>query len=329
MLKRKNSLNNKENQSPASPLKRQKENQILGNKTNNLATDSTQEGALGKQSTELEKTQPNQVCDKSEEIKAPHETQEQNVTEEILEETVKLLQEWNVNDAIKMIKIINSSLKKTKSTGQYAFDGVASELPPLLGLEIKNFGPVSLPLYEEQAEKLIKVCEQAPFGRNEKTLLDTNVRDSYQLDPSHVKIKNPTWNVKLNELVARIAKGLGCLSDIEAKLYKLLLYKKGGHFLKHRDTEKDPLMFGTLVIQLPSKYTGGELIVYHNTNGTKKCIDFGQKAGKNEFSIYFAAHYADLEHELLEVKSGYRLVLVYSLCWRHGLLLHLPSLFNL
>jgi hypothetical protein len=77
-------------------------------------------------------------------------------------------------------------------------------------------------------------------------------------------------------------------------------------------------MFGTLIIQLPSVHSGGELIVYENNGRSKKVIDFGQKDGKSEFSVYFAAHYADLEHEILEVKSGYRLALVYSLCWTQG-----------
>lgn len=106
---------------------------------------------------------------------------------------------------------------------------------------------------------------------------------------------------------------------LKAKIYKLLVYKQGGHFLKHQDTEKEKRMFGTLVVQLPSLHTGGELVVYDSTKRFKKVIDFGQKTGKNQYMIHFAAHYADLEHELLEVKSGYRIALVYSLCWVHGM----------
>lgn len=101
----------------------------------------------------------------------------------------------------------------------------------------------------------------------------------------------------------------------------MLIYEKGGHFLKHRDTEKEKNMFGTLIIQPPSTHTGGELVVYESNNRSKKVIDFGQESGKNATSTHFAAHYADLEHELLEVKSGYRLALVYSLCWINGLFL--------
>ena len=100
----------------------------------------------------------------------------------------------------------------------------------------------------------------------------------------------------------------------------MLIYKPGGHFVKHRDSEKDKKMFGTLIIQPPSIHTGGELVVYEANGKSNKVIDFGQKENKSKFSVQFAAHYADLEHELLEVKSGYRLALVYSLCWVTGYL---------
>ena len=100
-----------------------------------------------------------------------------------------------------------------------------------------------------------------------------------------------------------------------------MVYEKGGHFLKHRDTEKDQKMFGTLVIQPPSSHTGGELVIYENDGISHRICDFGQIAKKNASTFQFAAHYADLEHELRDIKSGYRLALVYSLCWINGIFL--------
>lgn len=91
--------------------------------------------------------------------------------------------------------------------------------------------------------------------------------------------------------------------------------------MKHRDTEKDEKMFGTLVIQPPSLHTGGELVVYEQNGRTHKRIDFGQSDGISAYAHHFVAHYANLEHELLEVTSGYRLALVYSLYWTQGLIL--------
>ena len=68
-------------------------------------------------------------------------------------------------------------------------------------------------------------------------------------------------------------------------------------------------MFGTLVIQLPSNYTGGQLIVYHQSKNKK--FDFSGHLGCCNF--HYAAFYADCQHEIKPVTSGYRLCLVYNL----------------
>ena len=52
--------------------------------------------------------------------------------------------------------------------------------------------------------------------------------------------------------------GLGVTEPIAAELYKLLIYDQGSFFVSHRDTEKSPGMFATLVIVLPSISAGGE-----------------------------------------------------------------------
>ena len=69
-------------------------------------------------------------------------------------------------------------------------------------------------------------------------------------------------------------------------------------------------MFGTLVIQLPSDYKGGQLVVHHQ--GEKKTFDFSDKG----WVTYYAAFYADCQHEISEVTEGYRLCLIYNLVSR-------------
>jgi hypothetical protein len=120
-------------------------------------------------------------------------------------------------------KSLNECLRNLSKCGDYSVDGEASEMPKIVGLEVKNFGPVSLPLRDPQASALINLCQKAPYGYNQQTLIDQNVRDSYQLDPSLIEITNPEWNVKLNDLVARVAKGLGCHAKVEVIHYNLLV----------------------------------------------------------------------------------------------------------
>lgn len=87
----------------------------------------------------------------------------------------------------------------------------------------------------------------------------------------------------------------------------MLVYKQSSHFKKHKDTEKHAGMFATLIVQLPSVYTGGQLIVYDN-QGRAQTHNLAQDC------ISYAAHYADLEHEIAELKSGHRVALIYNLC---------------
>ena len=81
---------------------------------------------------------------------------------------------------------------------------------------------------------------------------------------------------------------------------------------KHRDTEKAEGMFGTLVIQLPSNYTGGKLIVYHQ--GKKSEFNY---SGPDCYSnFFFTSFYADCQHEVKKVTEGYRLCLIYNLIYQ-------------
>ena len=80
---------------------------------------------------------------------------------------------------------------------------------------------------------------------------------------------------------------------------------------RHRDTEKANGMFGTLVVQLPSDYSGGHLVVSHG--GQDKVFDFSGIKGCTNF--HYAAFYADCQHELKKVTKGYRLCLIYNLIY--------------
>jgi hypothetical protein len=101
---------------------------------------------------------------------------------------------------------------------------------------------------------------------------------------------------------------------VDAELYKLLLYETGGHFKPHTDTEKVPGMFATLVVQLPSVFTGGAFVVRHHEAQRSFVADESDPAAA--FECRYVAHYADCTHEILPITAGSRLAAVYSLCWR-------------
>ncbi len=164
-----------------------------------------------------------------------------NETNELIEQNAALndsaISIENIQKHENLLKELNnyeSLIKNAKSLGEIAISGEATMLPILPGLEILNdYGTLALPLHEYTAKKLIKICKQAPYGFNHETLINKEVRDTFQLEPSSFKINNPEWNEGLKKLVnENVAKGLGCHGEVEAKLYKLLVYQPGGHFKK-------------------------------------------------------------------------------------------------
>ena len=180
-------------------------------------------------------------------------------------------------------------------------------------LEVDGVGPIALPLLPVQAEQLIAVAEQAPYGRGEETLVDTAVRRTWQIDAARVRIGGRHWPRDLEAIVQQAAAGLGVTQPVVAELYKLLVYDQGSFFVNHRDTEKAPGMFATLIIVLPSRYTGGELVVRHRDREAR--LDL---RGPEPSEVAFAAFYADCVHEVLPITSGCRLTLVYNLLLRPG-----------
>jgi hypothetical protein len=188
---------------------------------------------------------------------------------------------------------------------------LSGDLPLVMpGLEVEGLGALRLPLGQRQARQLIQQCHQAPYGKGTETLVDTEVRRVWELDPEQFHLTNPKWQEWLSVLTDRVRDELGLgKRKLASHLYKLLVYEAGSFFLPHRDGEKLDRMVATLVVGLPSVHAGGELIVTHE--GTQHVIEFAGASSGHELS--FAAFYADCRHEVRPLHSGYRLCLVYNL----------------
>jgi hypothetical protein len=179
----------------------------------------------------------------------------------------------------------------------------------LPGLTVAGIGEIALPVSMADAQSLIKHCNQAPYGRGEATIVDTDVRRVWQLEPDEFRLENPKWQSFVRDVAASVRSEFGIKQEVTADLYKLLVYEKGSFFVPHRDTEKAHRMFATLVICLPSKHEGGQLVVSHA--GKSQVVDFSGKT--SSYELQYAAFYADCEHEVRPVTEGYRVCLVYNL----------------
>ncbi len=185
---------------------------------------------------------------------------------------------------------------------------------PMPRLEVDGVGLVSFPVPEAQVRALIEAAERAPYGKGPDTLVDTSVRDCWQIDAERIRLGGGAWRDTFAGILDAAARGLGCPKErLDARLYKLLVYEPGGFFSAHRDTEKADGMIATLSISLPAAGAGGELIVRHRDR--EAAIDMNVEEPSE---LAFAAFYADCSHEIRPVLEGHRLSLVFNLCLRPG-----------
>lgn len=199
------------------------------------------------------------------------------------------------------------ALMDVETTGAFATGGKL-EGCPMPGLVVDGVGAIALPLHPDQAKSLTEHSVQAPFGRGAETVVDTAVRLCRQVEPTKIQL-SAAWNAYIQKRATEYVTQLGVSSDnVEARLYKLVLYEEGGFFKSHKDTEKEPGMFGSLVVQLPAKHDAGTLAVRHR--GDERLFDF---SNDSDSYFYAAAFYTDCEHELHPVTNGMRLCLLYNL----------------
>jgi hypothetical protein len=201
-----------------------------------------------------------------------------------------------------------SVLNEIKGSGSF----VSTNSMPFVfpGLEIAGVGEIGYPINTLEINEMIKVAHKAPFGKGMDTIVDVAVRSAWEIDASQMTFKNDDWDIFIKNIIKKIKPDLGIDQyAVSASPYKLLIYEEGDFFLPHKDSEKEKGMFGTLVIGLPSKFTGGELII--EFDGRKETIDFSEPTSR--YKIPFAAFYADCTHELKPITSGYRICLVYNL----------------
>ena len=160
------------------------------------------------------------------------------------------------------------------------------------------------------ARRLIAKAAQAPYGRGEETIVDTTVRRVWQLEPRQLAFTNPAWEPFVASLVEAVREELGIAHEVRHELYKLLVYEKGSFFAPHRDTEKQEGMFATLVVSLPS-YPRGRDPRRLPRRGIPE--PRARRTPTRRFQVKYAAFYADCRHEVLPVRRGYRVCLVYNL----------------
>ncbi|KAJ1709359.1 hypothetical protein G4B11_001652 [Aspergillus flavus] len=169
----------------------------------------------------------------------------------------------------------------------------------------------------EMLQQLIASCGPASFGRGQETVMDLSYRKAGKLDPENFAtsfhpaefgIIETIEKVLLPGIVGEAANRLGS-RKIYAELYKLNIYSgPSGLFRSHVDTPRSQSQIGSLVVCLPARFKGGNLLVRHQDREA----NFDWAAG-SETTIQWAAFYSDCEHEIKTITEGDRITLTYNL----------------
>jgi len=200
---------------------------------------------------------------------------------------------------------VGLQLAKIGSSGSFATRlAVAAEN---LHLEVQGVGRIRFPITPSTARRLCAVARPARHGFKDETRLDPRVRDTWEIAKSRVSIDQSRWLNTLSPELDRICRGLGLPQGnrLKAEFHNLLVYAPGQFFAPHQDSEKTDDMIGTLVVSLPSRFTGGAMSIEHH--GAK------MRVGGSDKNLTFIAFYADCHHEVDPIKQGYRIVLTYNL----------------
>ena len=125
------------------------------------------------------------------------------------------------------------ALDGLKTQGSFASFRALPTMDP--GVVVEDIGAIALPLQESQARQIIEKCRQAPCGKGEKTIVDTSIRNTWELDPSRFDLQNVPWRGLVTTMLSLVGQDLGIDAPIRAELYKMLVYETGAMFKPHTE----------------------------------------------------------------------------------------------
>jgi hypothetical protein len=143
------------------------------------------------------------------------------------------------------------------------------------------------------------------------------------IDPEKVSFNNRLWEPVLEELVRRVVKELGVQRNYVKIEFCTLLLQDPDRLLQAQRVKAEAAAaakaaegnFATLIVQLPSIFTGGAFVMSQGVEEKHK-LTMGKDTDDAAYSCHHVCHYNDCTHEMQPLESGRRLLLVYSLCYR-------------
>src|SRR6266480_1595774 len=105
---------------------------------------------------------------------------------------------------------LRQCLDCVESSGTFASFGTMEYfIDPQIYLDGRR---ISLPLSEHDSQRIIQASHKAPFGKGSKTIVDTSVRNTWEINRDNFQMRNPDWNKYMHVILVRGAEELGISS---------------------------------------------------------------------------------------------------------------------
>lgn len=190
-----------------------------------------------------------------------------------------------------------------------------------LKVDGEDLGPIN----ELNVARLIELATPSQFGRGTETVFDPNIRNGLEIGADRIVLVHGGKNTctKVCDEVAKYA-SQDLLQEhddrcsITAKLIKMTIYAKGGGFEWHADTLHGNTHVGTALVGIPSKHTGGALLVSDGNVVSSYSFEGDEDAQYEMKTSGFiclsaCAFYTDCQHKVECIESGVRLALQFDL----------------
>eukprot|EP01114_Cavostelium_apophysatum_P016608 TRINITY_DN4766_c0_g1_i1.p1 TRINITY_DN4766_c0_g1~~TRINITY_DN4766_c0_g1_i1.p1 ORF type:complete len:217 (+),score=22.11 TRINITY_DN4766_c0_g1_i1:79-729(+) len=208
----------------------------------------------------------------------PIEVDEESDEEEEEEEEDDEVSEDDLN----VFESLVENLSDAEDASNFCCGGSLPDPNP--GLFIDGMGLIPMPITSPYPQNLMKRYK------------------SGQLEPTQFSFKNPHWRSVVAKAISEVRQRMEIKPAFECQTYKLLIFKAGSKSSNYRDTKKARGVFATLIVELPSTYEGGELVITHD--GRQQAFSFAPKTGEFGFRSHYFAFYSDLEAKIKPLTSG-------------------------
>jgi hypothetical protein len=165
-------------------------------------------------------------------------------------------------------------------------------------------------------DKLLQLATPSKFGKGLETIYDESIRKGLEILPQQLIVEEISYQMR------EITRTFGFVS---LEFSKMAIYQVGGHFDTHRDHVQSPDHQGTLLVEVRSQHTGGDLVLTHQgmeyrwslsdppppTFHTGTVHSLGNTA-----TLRYIAFFTDVMHRVEPVTSGVRIVLQYDIIVR-------------